>query len=163
VGAGPVRISQTAGSMVSRLTPEVQTHWLTGTAAPCTGIFKPVWFQAGLPETGPAPTAAYDAATLWWQHEALHRAVLRDYAPRLGLYRGERDALEAEFRAGAAQVEAGPASEQAAFSARCFAEAVEATGRWWTQVHAAGPWQRNPLWYELAWRGFNRQAKFLEE
>jgi secernin len=159
-GAGPVRGSQTAGSMVSRLTPELQTHWLTGSAAPCTGLFKPVWLQAGLPEVGPAPTARYDAATLWWRHEAVHRAVLRDYSERLGLYRADRDELEARFREGARAVEALGASEQAAFSARCFAEAAEATQRWTAQVRAAKPMQRSPLWYELAWRDFNRQAAF---
>jgi len=157
-GAGPVRASQTAGTMVSRLTPEVQTHWLTGSAAPCTGLFKPVWIQAGLPQTGPAPTASYDASTLWWRHEALHRSVLRDFGPRLGLYQSERDALEARFREGAKAVEALPASERAAYSARCFSEAAEATPRWTAQVRAAAPRQRNPMWYELAWRDFNRQA-----
>jgi secernin len=163
VGAGPVRVSQSAGSLVSRLTPEGQTHWLTGTAAPCTGVFKPIWLPAGLPETGPAPTASYDAAALWWRHEALHRAVLRDYGPRLDAYRAERDALEASFQQGARAVEARPAAEQAAFSARCFAEADEATRRWTAQVHAAAPRQRNPIWYDLAWRDFNRQASFPGE
>jgi dipeptidase len=162
-GAGPVRVSQTAGSMVSRLTPGVQTHWVTGSAAPCTGLFKPVWFQAGLPETGPAPTACYDAATLWWRHEALHRAVLCDFSSRLVLYRAERDALEARFREGAKAVEARPASEGVAFSARCFADAAEATQRWTAQVRAATAGRRNPLWYELAWRDVNRQAAFAEE
>ncbi len=160
-GVGPVRASQTAGAMVSRLTPEVQTHWLTGSAAPCTGLFKPVWIQAGLPQIGPAPTAIYDAATLWWRHEALHRAVLRDFGPRLSLYRVERDALEVGFREGAKSVEALAASEQAAFSARCFADAAEATQRWTAQIRAAAPGQGNPLWYERAWRDFSRQSALV--
>jgi secernin len=159
-GAGPVRTSQSAGSMVSHLTPTGQTHWLTGTAAPCIGLFKPVWLPAGLPEAGPVPTARYDTAALWWRHEALHRAVLRDYGARLEVYRAEREELEAGFRRGASEVETRPTSEQAAFSARCFAEADEATRRWTAAVQAAAPRQRNPIWYEAAWRDFNRQAGF---
>jgi dipeptidase len=34
VGAGPIRISQTTGSLVSHLATEAQTHWVTATAAP---------------------------------------------------------------------------------------------------------------------------------
>jgi secernin len=34
-GFGPVRIDQTVGSLVSHLSSNSQTHWVTGTAAPC--------------------------------------------------------------------------------------------------------------------------------
>lgn len=159
-GFGPVRRSQSVGSMVSRLTEAGHTHWVTGTSAPCTGIFKPVWLDAGLPDTGPAPTATYDEASLWWRHEALHRAVLRDYATRLSLYRHERDALEAEFVRSAADLADSPAAERAAFSERCFAEADEALTRWVQLVRAAPIRRRQPWLHALAWRGFNRRARF---
>jgi dipeptidase len=157
-GFGPVRISQSVASMVSRLTPESQTHWLSGSSAPCTGIFKPGWLDAGLPDLGPSPTSRYDAATLWWRHEALHRAVLRDYATRMSLYREERDALEAVSMEAALDCLDKSAAERAAFSARCFAEANEATARWTAQVRAAPIKQRPPLLYAITWRTFNRQA-----
>ncbi len=157
-GFGPVRVSQSVGSMVSRLTPESQTHWLTGTSAPCTGIFKPVWFDAGLPDLGPSPAGHYDQATLWWRHESLHRAVLRDYATRLPLYREERDDLEARFIRTATELQNSSPAERTAFSAHCFAEADEATARWTAQVRAASIKQRPPLLYAIAWRGFNRRA-----
>jgi PST family polysaccharide transporter len=38
-GFGPIRGSQTTGSMVSHLDPVHPTHFFTGTAAPCTGLF----------------------------------------------------------------------------------------------------------------------------
>jgi dipeptidase len=75
---GPVRISQTTGSMISHLSPGLHTHWVTGTAAPCTSTFKPVWIDSGLPDMGPSPRGTYDDATLWWRHENLHRDILRD-------------------------------------------------------------------------------------
>ena len=73
---GPVRGSQSTGSLVSHLTPDLYTHWATASSAPCTSIFKPVWIDAGLPELGPTPTGEYNPDCLWWQHERLHRAVL---------------------------------------------------------------------------------------
>ncbi|MCB0037641.1 MAG: C69 family dipeptidase, partial [Anaerolineales bacterium] len=94
---GPIRQSQTTGSMVSHLTPAQQTHWVTGSAAPCLSLFKPVWIDAGLPDMGARPTATYDEAALWWRHEALHRHILRDYAAYAPLIQLERDTAEAKF------------------------------------------------------------------
>ncbi len=79
---GPIRFSGTTGSLIFHLAPDLQTHWVTGASAPCTGIFKPVYLEAGLPDLGPEPTDAYDPSSLWWNHERLHRAVLEDYPTR---------------------------------------------------------------------------------
>jgi hypothetical protein len=128
-GFGPIRGSQSVGSMVSHLAPEIQTHFVTGTSAPCTSIFKPVWLGAELPDMGPAPAGTYDAAALFWRHEVLHRATLRDYATRIALYQDERDELERSFVAG---VLAG--AGRTAYTTQCFAEADQATGRWIERV-----------------------------
>ena len=157
-GPGPIRISQTTGSMVSHLKPDIQTHWLTGTAAPCTGIFKPIWIDAGLPDLGPSPNGHYDRSTLWWRHEGLHREVLRDFASRLALYREDRDALEGRFLRGAAGVIAKPSSERAAFCKGCFEEADEAMRSWREEVREAKLKGRLPILYALAWKGFNRAS-----
>jgi secernin len=69
---------------------------VTGTAAPCTSLFKPV---ALAPPPWPQPTGLSnraDPAHLWWRHERLHRGWTRDpqaYADA----RRERDALEREW------------------------------------------------------------------
>jgi dipeptidase len=157
-GPGPIRISQTTGSMVSQLKPDIQTHWLTGTAAPCTGIFKPVWIDAGLPDLGPSPTGQYDRSTLWWRHEALHREVLRDFSARLALYREDRDTLEKQFSSGAAEISTESRSERAAFCKDCFEAADTATQGWRERVRDAKSEGRLPILYALAWRGFNRAA-----
>jgi secernin len=153
-GFGPLRASQSVGSMVSHLAPEAQTHFVSATSAPCTGIFKPVWLDADLPDMGPAPTGTYDAAALFWQHEVLHRATLRDYATRSALYRNERDELERRFIAGALAC-----SDRSAYTARCFAEADQATRRWIECVQRADVLTHEPVLHSRAWRNFNRQAK----
>ena len=76
---GPVRISQTTGSLVSYLAPHGAAHFVTGTAAPCTSIFKPVWPDVPMPDTGPAPSDKFEAQSLFWNHELLHRMTLQDY------------------------------------------------------------------------------------
>jgi dipeptidase len=139
-GWGPIRGTQTTGSLVAHLTPTAQTHFVTGTAAPCTSIFKPVWLDAGVPHAAePAPTGENDAATLFWRHEQLHRATLRDYAPRRALYRAERDALEQQMIADALACREQSREERRVCSARAFAQADEAEKQWTARVlaHAA--------------------------
>lgn len=166
-GFGPTRTSQSVGSLVARLDPDLISAWVTATSAPCTGIFKPLWMEAGTPDLGPQPQGTYDPHSLWWRHERLHRAVLADYGPRSSVYRAERDVLEAEFLAAARDLERNlrdAPSEQRraallAFSADCFARADEATARWTAAVRALPVTRSLPLFYQRTWRGFNRQAK----
>jgi dipeptidase len=167
---GPTRPGQTAGSMVAHLTAELPTFWLTGTSTPCTGIFKPVYLGgAGLPDAsiiGPEPAGTYDPESMWWHHERLHRAVIRDYGTRLPLYKGERDALESRILSEAAEMHdryrgmsnQGRAEHLAAFTASCFERAISATERW-TQAVRSTPVQRRPTrLFSAAWKRFNKQA-----
>ena len=112
-----------------------------------------MWLGADLPDTGPAPTGTYDAATLFWRHEVLHRATLRDYASRIALYQNERDELERRFIAGALTC-----ADRTAYTAQCFAEADEATGHWIERVRPADLLTHQSLLHSLAWRNFNRSA-----
>jgi dipeptidase len=157
-GVGPVHADQAVGSMVSHLAPDAPTHYVTGTSAPCTSLFKPVWLGADLPDIGPPPTGVYDEATLFWRHETLHRAVLRDYAARMALYRDERDELERRFVQGAQAQRQQPLAERAAYSAQCFDEADEAEARWTERVMGTKVSKRPGLLYALAWRRRNRKG-----
>jgi dipeptidase len=157
-GPGPARGSQTTGSLVAHLHPDRPTLFVTGTAAPCTSIFKPLWLDTPLPDLGPAPTGTYDPQTLFWRHERLHRAVLADYPARSAVLTAERDALEQEFVAAALAIADRPASERAEFVAECFRRAGEAEARWLAQIGAMPPRGRNGLLYRRTWAGFNRAA-----
>jgi dipeptidase/GNAT superfamily N-acetyltransferase len=157
---GPIRGYQSTGSLISQLTPGRPVHWVTGTSAPCTGVFKPVFFDVGVPDIGPAPTDQYDPTTLWWSHERLHRAVLEDYAARLPAYRQERDDLEACFLD---MVASAGEAERATLSARCFQIAREATDRWLARVRATPVRRRPGFLSRRAWAQWNRAAGFPAE
>jgi dipeptidase len=94
---GLVAASQTTASWVAELRPGASRHWVTATAAPCVGLFKPVRVDEPL-DLGPPPTDRADPASLWWRHERLHRQVLRDPARLRPLFVTERDAIEARWR-----------------------------------------------------------------
>lgn len=155
---GPVRGSQSVGSMVSHLGPGEPTHWVTGTSAPCTGIFKPIWMDAGLPEMGSIPNGEYNPTSMFWKHEVLHRSVLLDYAGRLAAYRERRDDLEAEFIAGALAV-SGDTFERGEFSRDCFQREDDALVEWTDQVQRTPVRRSQAFFHALGWKKFNREAK----
>lgn len=156
-GAGPVRNSQSTGSLVAHLSENVQTCWVTGTSAPCTGVFKPVWLDAGYPLDEPAPTGTFDERCLWWRHERLHRAVLENYAGRIRAYRSERDDLEKSF-VDAAEHAPADAAARRALSADCFQRAGVETARW-LELAMQVPFLKSlRFYYSAAWRSFGKQA-----
>ncbi len=161
-GFGPIRGYQSTGSMVSHLAPGKATHFLTATSAPCTSIFKPVWTDVDLPDSGPEPTDVHDGTSLWWRHEILHRATLRNYPQRIGLYAADRDALERGFIEGALACHAASSAERATFSAQCFARAEQAEAQWTERVlKSDGPDRWGPL-YRTVWNAYNRRANMPE-
>ena len=162
-----IRYSQTTGSLVAHLGREGQTHWVTGTSAPCTSVFKPLYLNGmPLPDTGPLPEGAYDERALWWRHERLHRAILRDYSPRQGAYREDADALEEEFLAEDRALSAGSshleplelAKSQAELSQHCFRRASEALREWTARARSVRPTRQLPWLYRSYWRKQERQS-----
>ena len=156
---GPIRGRGTRGSMVSRLHPDLSTHFLTATSAPCTSVFKPVWLDAALPDMGPVPCGTYDAGTLFWRHEALYRSTLRDYDTRIKLYQSERDTLEQRFIEKALSGTPRSASERSALSAECFAQADAAEAGWLERLRSSEVRRARNWLYALAWNQFDRQAR----
>ncbi len=123
---GRLASSQTTASWIAEWTPNGVRHFATATAAPCTGLFKPV--RVGEPlDLGAAPTDRFDASALWWRHERLHRAVARNPEHLLPLFAGERDALEAAWLA----------PGQALEPAEAFAEGDRRLAAWTARVEAA--------------------------
>ena len=155
---GPVRSSQSVGSMVSHLTKDGDTHWLTGTSAPCLSTFKPVWMDSGLPDMGPHPTATYDEQTMWWRHENLHREVLRDYAVRQPVFRDDRNRLEADFLEKASELENKPKGKRAAFTEECFSQVESAEAEWLDAVTQLPIHSHRPFLDKAGWNGFDREA-----
>jgi secernin len=90
-------IGQTTASWVADLTPNKTIHWATGTAAPCTGVFKPLILFEQIPSHGARPQGTRDGESLWWRHEDLRMLLERAPQDVLVDYEGDRDRLEAGF------------------------------------------------------------------
>ena len=142
---GLAAASQTTASWVSDLRPARPRHWATATAAPCTGLFKPV-DVADPVDLGPAPTDAADDATLWWRHERLHRTLVRDPATLLPLVTPERDTVERRWLVDPPR------------PADAFAEADALLERWTDRTATRDAPDRRPWWVRRYWQARDRRA-----
>jgi hypothetical protein len=135
---------QTTGSMIVRLGRRARTHLFTGTSSPCLSLFKPVPLGRGRVDTGPSPRAAgWDPASLFWRHERVHRAVLRDEDERRSIVAPLRDDLE--HRA------LGALDADAAVASATWEEHREAAPRWLDLLRARPPKRRGGA-FDLYWR-----------
>jgi len=158
-GFGPVRNSQSVGSLVAHIQADSAVHWVTGTSAPCTSVFKPIWLDAGYPLNEPAPEGTFDRQTLYWRHEEFHREVLKNFSERLQIFCSEREKLEGEFIKQAQNLHLYSVGDRRAFSQKCFSEAENARHIWLEEIKSIQPRRLRPL-YSIAWHGFNRDAEF---
>ncbi len=160
-GFGPIHISQSTASFVASLDGNTPLIFATGTSAPCTSIFKPMWMDtASSLDLGPAPTSQADSASLFWTHEKLHRATLQNYPERIKVYAAERDELETKFVQGALRLHKASQKERAEFSAQCLRESLTAEAEWLKRVEQVPA--RKKFLHATAWSGFNKKAGITE-
>ena len=141
---GTLASSQTTASLVADLRGDTQL-WATATSAPCTSLFKPV--RVGRPvESGSVPGDAYDAESLWWRHERLHRSLLAAYPHQYPTFSEQRDAIEAAW------INDAPTSEVA------FGEAAAFEASWLERLRTHEvDWR--PRWVQRAWRDLDVAAR----
>jgi len=112
---------QTVGSLVSELRNNNSVHWVTGTAAPCTSIYKPVIIGVPFP----------NSAALWCRHQAVHHAFADMTQHDLAHFYRERDALEADFRSRVNEVsDSDDRDAKAKAISACWQEADLLEDRW---------------------------------
>lgn len=150
---GALTSTQTTSSWAVAIDAE-PVHWVTATAAPCTSVFKPV--RVGQPvDLGPTGTNTFDARSMWWRHELLHRGAIVNPPELIGRYAAERQATEAAW------------SRHPPDSAEAFAAFAEMEKRWLTEVDSVlsigtVPDTR-PAHVRALWSRWNRRAGITAE
>ncbi|MFI5043412.1 MAG: peptidase U34 [Acidimicrobiales bacterium] len=141
---GRITSTQTTGSWVADLRG-APVHWVTATSAPCTSLFKPVRVDEAV-DLGPVGTNRFDAASLWWRHERLHRSTLYDHGALLARYRHARDRTEAAWLSDPLTTE------------EAFAAAGDLESGWTADVEGSGMPDRRPRWLRRVWDRLDRDA-----
>ena len=159
-GFGPVRNSQTVGSLVSYLDERQAVHFFTGTAAPCTSIFKPMWIDTMLPDMGDAPNDKVDDSSLFWKHEYIHRTLIHSMKDQLKLLRDDRNQLEEKFVNESLQAVGQQADVRNAIVMNSYMQAMDVENLWVEKVKQLTPTRSKlPLLAQKAWKKFNFEAK----
>ncbi len=143
-GGGMIASSVTTASWVADLRPGDARHWVTATAAPCIGVFKPVRVGQSL-DLGPHPGDRADGS-LWWRHEQLHRRVLADPARLRARFVDRRDEVESRWLADPPD------------PIDAFARADRLLEQWTRAVMADGGDVR-PWWARRYWRVRDTRAR----
>jgi secernin len=160
IHAGPSERGQwqATGAMVSEAGADGVMGWFTGTSATCLSIFKPVFPGVELPDLGPYPGEHYDPASLWWQHELMHRRAMADFHALMPEIRRDFDAVEAGFLAEAPGVLKGSLKEKKEFVDHCFGVAARATLAWTERLARRTDLSFAEPRYRAMWADYNRQA-----
>jgi hypothetical protein len=111
-----------------------------------------------VPAHGPRPNDHFDARTLWWRHEHLHRrALLDDFPVFLDSIRAERDELEGSFQERVRGVlRGGTSAERSRVVEQCWTQAREMEERWSARWASRIAHEDTP--YRAAWSRMNRLA-----
>ena len=157
-GFGPFRDGQTTGSMIAHLDTEQQTHFLTGTAAPCTSLFKPIWVDTPW-KNNPKPSAHFDNKSLFWKHERLHRATLLDYANRIKTYNDEQKEFQQKIIADALSKTQRSQKERAKLSQAYFDQAMRLEEKWAERVSKEKVQKNSGYLYKIGWNNYNKKVK----
>jgi secernin len=157
-GFGPVRIDQTVGSLVSQLSSNSQTHWVTGTAAPCLSTFKPVWIDSGASAAYSTTSGTFDENSLWWQHEILHRLVLKNYPRNMGIFKGKREVRENQMMEQAVLHNVKSPADRKEFSHRCAKQDLEDIQEWINLIRQKPFPEKTVFYYKMAWEQFSKEA-----
>lgn len=159
-GFGPIRKSQSTGSMISELSPTLPTHFVTATSAPCLSLFKPVWMDSGLPSHGEQPKGEANLDSLWWNHEKLHRKVLEDFPRRSKIVQEAVAAIEPAYLKPAREFE--PLSQVARrqLSETAFQDGSQIIHSSLEKIRSdnARP-RKTPFYYRWTWKSKNSKAQ----
>jgi dipeptidase len=179
--AGGLISTQSTGSMVAVLRKKrPPLVYFTGTSAPCLSLFKPhvltegqkkyaenhftAHLDDGAADLYGTASGEFDARTLWWTGERIHRRALVNYGELAPAWQHERDALEREMAEQVEETWRGgllkSLPKKCGASVKVFLDrnAVVA-GRMEQLSKSVTP--SAPAWYRLFWKRINRKARFV--
>jgi dipeptidase len=155
-GYGPIRGSQTTGSMAVQINDSINV-WVTGSSAPCLSLFKPVSILQPGQLNNNVPARTFNKLDYWWQHELLHRRILQNYQHLKSDYQFERDAIERNFSEGIKNLN--DDIEIFDFELKAHETSQKFLDFWNDKFESNNNWKNiNSLLYKNAWNKFNNDA-----
>jgi len=158
-GFGPIRASQTTGSMICRLSEDRDLHFFTGTSAPCTSMFKPVWIDLRLPTSEePTPDNQFNSASSWWRHEIVHRKALENFPLYHSIIEQRREGIEENLLGKALLENLSSSNTRQEIENEGYALAVHLDEVLLSEFNALKNKPNQKLLHHFEWRGHNQKA-----
>lgn len=159
--AGPfeARFWHATGAMITDSSADGVCVWMTATSATDLSVFKPLFFDAEMPDMGPLPRGTFTENSLWWKHERLHRRAVADYHALKPEIRANFDELEHEFFADAPGMMKASSRVKSEFVRECWRRAEEVTDRLIADLERRNYFIEHVA-YRQMWDRFNRESNF---
>jgi secernin len=159
--AGPyeARFWHATGAMITDSSEQGVLVWMTATSATDLSCFKPLFFEASMPDIGLPPEGTHTAGSLWWKHERLHRRAVADYHALKPEIRGDFDLLEKEFFAEGPGLKKAATHVKSEFVLDSWRRAEEVTDRWIEKLERRNYFIQHDA-YRAMWDRFNREGSF---
>ncbi|CAF1460631.1 unnamed protein product [Adineta steineri] len=173
---GPIRFSQTTGSLVSVIPTvknQIPTHYATCTSLPCLSIFKPIWldstikpptFISSLDKNKNISNASltYSSNNIWWKSEIITRNVMKYYQKLIKQIEIERNLLENNFVSKSKQLSQ---NERNQFTIASFNKVDQLTAEWLSRANSLSFEMKSELslCQELTWEKWRISAKIPNE
>ncbi len=148
-----IRQSQTVGSLIVELKPDGRIlSFATGTSAPCLSVFKPIFWGCS---TNWRAESAFDPQSLWWQHEQLHRELLKCSARALLDFKNERDEFEAFIWKETEFVSEEPLEAQCRFADEVLQRSLKFEKNWLQRLQFVP--RKSRFFYDKFWGRLSRR------
>ena len=159
--AGPfeARFWHATGAMITDSSEDGVCVWMTATSATDLSVFKPLFFDAEMPDMGPLPRGTFTEGSLWWKHEHLHRRAVADYHALKPDIRTTFDELETEFFAEAPAMKTAGHRLRSEFVHDCWRRAEAVTDRWIEKLERRNYFVEDSA-YRAMWDRFNQEGDF---
>lgn len=157
-GAGPVRINQTTGSMVTKVSPTEKNLWVTGSSAPCISIFKPFSIEMEENPFGDKPQKTCDETSYWWRHELLHREAIKNYPEFAPMIKEAYRKAEDQFISFTKEAQSSQSKNDEVSIYKSFEIARDLMEELIEKISSQKIKDINPIYHKLAWNKFNQQA-----
>lgn len=156
-GFGPIRVSQTTGSLVTKFLDGKIEIWITGSSAPCISLFKPCSIEQNqLLDFVPGLT--YEDNSYWWRSEKFHRKLISAVRQNISDYQKERDELENYFIDNFSKLE--HPRDKDLFWEEVKNKSNQLLNNNFQKLQQIGMKSSN-LFYNFAWEKNNREAKII--
>ena len=157
-GLGPIRASQTTGSIVTSVNKDKINIWFTGASSPCLSMFLPYQFGYDHPIINQQPGMVYEPDSYWWQQETINRLAIFSDINLLSKYRHELFDRETQLLTAIEQTNHLEKESIQTLINEATVESQLISEKWRKEIEKSYSMSNKNIFHQTAWKKFNNLA-----